>query len=187
LVEERDGGYYPAEGHEQRFAEYLEQSGCNAAEQRQRDRIERERLAYELHGTGQKIVQDFHDSEQPGYDGEQPGYDPGESGVPELVEPLPEIEERHSMLDAEATDEPTMAAPELVKGNVPAVKESAVDDDWTTHEIPCECVECLAPMVSYASPKPLPGDSGRPRIAPLEPIRTYVNPGDSTDRQRGAA
>jgi hypothetical protein len=190
LVEERDGGYYPAKGHEERFAEYLEQSGCNAAEERQRDRIERERLAYELHGLEQKIAYDF----------EQPGYDPGEP-IPELVEPILKMPEEpapepdsegtggytHTTPSVEATESPTMVAPEPSKGNVPAVEESAVDDDWHSHEILCECDACLYPAPSYASPKLLPGDSGRSRIAPPKPIPTYANSGDATDRQSAAA
>jgi hypothetical protein len=165
LVEERDGGYYPAESHADRFSEYLENSGCNAAEQRQRDRIERERLAYELYGVGRKIAHDFHDNEQP-------GYDPGE-WIPELEEPLPEIENSyseapeiegniHTMPDAEAAESSRTGAPESPKGVAPAVKEPVVDDDWTTHEISCECVECLSPMGSYAKPQPYRTDSAHP-------------------------
>lgn len=79
FLEEREGRYYPVSGHEERHAEYLEQSGCNEAEQRQRDRIERERLAYGLHDVEERVVQDY----------EQPGYDPDEH-VPDPEPPEPD-------------------------------------------------------------------------------------------------
>jgi hypothetical protein len=166
LVEERDGGYYPAEGHEQRFAEYLEQSGCNAAEQRQRDRIERERLAYELHGIGRKIAHEFHDEEQPGFDGEQTGHDSGE-WIPELEEPLPEIENSYSeapeiegnmptMPDTEATGAPRTDAAEPSRGDVRSATAEPV------HAVMCECDDCIYPVPNWAAPKPYLADSAHP-------------------------
>jgi hypothetical protein len=163
LVDERDGGYYPAESHADRFAEYLENSGCNAAESRQRDKIERERLAYEMYGTGQKIVHDFDNEEQPSFDSEQTGHDSSE-WVPAIEEAEePEKEENiHTMPDTEAVELTRTDAAVSSKGNVPAVKEPVVGDDWKTHEISCECVECLSPMMSYAKPQPYRTDSAHP-------------------------
>jgi hypothetical protein len=166
LVEERDGGYYPVEGHADRFAEYLENSGCNAAQSRQRDKIERERLAYELYANGQKIVQDFHDEEQPEFPGEHQGNISSET-VPEIEDSYseaPEIEERHTMPDAQATESPRTDAAESPKGTVPA--ETAEP----AHAAFCDCVECSVPTPKYAKGKLLPGDSGRPRIEPRPPI-----------------
>jgi hypothetical protein len=97
----------------------------------------------------------------------------GES-VPETVEPAPvetivssEAPEKegniHTMPAKEATESPRTDAPESPKGVVPAL--NAPDDkaaDWTTHEISCECVQCLSPMVSYAKPQPYRTDSVHP-------------------------
>jgi hypothetical protein len=157
LVDERDGGYYPAESHADRFAEYLENSGCNAAESRQRDKIERERLAYEMYATGQKIVQDFHDEEQPGFDSEQQGFDSGE-WVPGIEESMP------TMPVKEATESPRTDAAVSPRGVVPFAAAEVV------HALDCPCMGCSVTTPKFAVPNPYPTDSGLPRIEPRPPI-----------------
>lgn len=134
LLEEYDHRVYrPASGHEQRFEQYLEDSGCNESERRQRDRIERERLAWELHGTEERIAHEL----------EQAGYDPEESEpVPDEPEPVPE--EPHSGA-TQADAEPT-----VLMYPVP-------------HRAACLCLLCVPIFAEprYAKPRALPTDSPR--------------------------
>lgn len=107
---------------------------------------------------------------------------PGPAPAPVSEEKIPEKERNiHTMPDTGAVESPTTGAPEPSRGDVrPATTEPI-------HAVMCECDACIYPTPNYAKPKLLPGDSGRPRIAPLEPIPTYVNPGDSPDRRSAAA
>ena len=137
---EQDGGYYLYDSHAERFEQYLEDSGCNAMERRQHDRIERERLAYELHDATERIS----------YEVEQAGYDPAEP------EPMPE----------EATSEATESAPtpsdESTRGVVPEDSpEPEILMYAEPHSRACLCYWCvpMMPEPDYARPRPLPTDT----------------------------